>query len=337
MSAMNSKTCAYSKCPNKGKEDDKNYELKVCSRCKTVRYCGPDCQRKDWTTHKPLCAPMPRLLTPPAKKPIVSDDSAQSTAQSTSEKNVDKSADKSEEVEKKSEKDGKGEKTSEKSPSPSPLPSASSAPLVVSAKAEVIEVKAKAVVIPDTLCGADIKQISAMVSRRKDAADYMTRLMFGDFAREHTQDETTEYVNRTILRTLITEDEKKVITPCTILKRLHVHNAPFAILDFKLSSLTDVKDATLDTGNANKTLIKESIAVQAGFSLGKTAVVPGISGSVSGKVCAFFLQIDKKQVVYIEGIAIPDVDCTAFSSLLVSEGDLGHWEDLYGYVVSCRR
>lgn len=29
--------------------------LRVCGRCKNVRYCGPGCQRKDWTQHKKVC------------------------------------------------------------------------------------------------------------------------------------------------------------------------------------------------------------------------------------------------------------------------------------------
>ena len=27
-----------------------------CSRCKTNKYCGQECQRKDWAQHKKLCA-----------------------------------------------------------------------------------------------------------------------------------------------------------------------------------------------------------------------------------------------------------------------------------------
>lgn len=30
-------------------------EFQVCSRCRWTRYCGPDCQRKDWRSHKTLC------------------------------------------------------------------------------------------------------------------------------------------------------------------------------------------------------------------------------------------------------------------------------------------
>lgn len=26
-----------------------------CSKCKTVKYCSPDCQKKDWKKHKQMC------------------------------------------------------------------------------------------------------------------------------------------------------------------------------------------------------------------------------------------------------------------------------------------
>lgn len=31
--------------------------LQVCSRCHKVRYCGIECQKKDWLTHKQNCSP----------------------------------------------------------------------------------------------------------------------------------------------------------------------------------------------------------------------------------------------------------------------------------------
>jgi hypothetical protein len=29
--------------------------LQMCSRCKPVRYCGPQCQRAHWRAHKADC------------------------------------------------------------------------------------------------------------------------------------------------------------------------------------------------------------------------------------------------------------------------------------------
>lgn len=33
-------------------------ELKVCGGCKRVRYCGTDCQRRNWAAHKAFCKPV---------------------------------------------------------------------------------------------------------------------------------------------------------------------------------------------------------------------------------------------------------------------------------------
>ena len=30
--------------------------LLLCSQCRTVRYCSPECQKMDWAAHKPLCS-----------------------------------------------------------------------------------------------------------------------------------------------------------------------------------------------------------------------------------------------------------------------------------------
>jgi hypothetical protein len=30
--------------------------IKKCTKCKSVAYCGVDCQKKDWKTHKKVCA-----------------------------------------------------------------------------------------------------------------------------------------------------------------------------------------------------------------------------------------------------------------------------------------
>ncbi|KAJ3842730.1 hypothetical protein EV361DRAFT_924657 [Lentinula raphanica] len=45
------KICQYSACPRR----DTGYEgkkMKVCARCKHVRYCSKECQKADWTGHK---------------------------------------------------------------------------------------------------------------------------------------------------------------------------------------------------------------------------------------------------------------------------------------------
>lgn len=40
-------------CKNCGEREK---ELLKCSRCKKVYYCGADCQRKNWPTHKLTCS-----------------------------------------------------------------------------------------------------------------------------------------------------------------------------------------------------------------------------------------------------------------------------------------
>jgi hypothetical protein len=46
------------RCAACGKQKGSNSSLKLfdCSRCKTVAYCGKDCQKLDWKTHKHECA-----------------------------------------------------------------------------------------------------------------------------------------------------------------------------------------------------------------------------------------------------------------------------------------
>jgi hypothetical protein len=45
------------RCNACGKQKGSNSSLKLfdCSRCKTVAYCGRDCQKADWKTHKAKC------------------------------------------------------------------------------------------------------------------------------------------------------------------------------------------------------------------------------------------------------------------------------------------
>ena len=42
--------CNASGCKSNGKL--------VCSSCKSVKYCGKDCQQRHWKSHKPNCRPM---------------------------------------------------------------------------------------------------------------------------------------------------------------------------------------------------------------------------------------------------------------------------------------
>ena len=42
--------CGYSEC------GVFSNDLKVCTRCRKVSYCGKQCQQKDWINHKAACA-----------------------------------------------------------------------------------------------------------------------------------------------------------------------------------------------------------------------------------------------------------------------------------------
>lgn len=42
-------------CENCKREDSKDAPLKICSRCKKVKYCSQECQKEDWRFHKRIC------------------------------------------------------------------------------------------------------------------------------------------------------------------------------------------------------------------------------------------------------------------------------------------
>lgn len=46
--------CGYPSCSNSSQRPKQ--EMKRCSRCKTVIYCGVECQKADWPRHKLICA-----------------------------------------------------------------------------------------------------------------------------------------------------------------------------------------------------------------------------------------------------------------------------------------
>ncbi|ORM39745.1 uncharacterized protein BXIN_0128 [Babesia sp. Xinjiang] len=56
LGAMQAKKEEVSKhCENCNKEDTKESPLKICSRCKKVKYCSVECQKDDWRFHKRIC------------------------------------------------------------------------------------------------------------------------------------------------------------------------------------------------------------------------------------------------------------------------------------------
>ncbi|KIJ50946.1 hypothetical protein M422DRAFT_59022 [Sphaerobolus stellatus SS14] len=45
------------RCDGCGKPPGRGLVLRLCSRCRTTRYCTPECQRLHWQTHKASCRP----------------------------------------------------------------------------------------------------------------------------------------------------------------------------------------------------------------------------------------------------------------------------------------
>jgi hypothetical protein len=49
----------------------KSGKLVKCGRCKTTYYCDVECQKKDWTLHKPRCIPPEKKPQKPAEQVVV--------------------------------------------------------------------------------------------------------------------------------------------------------------------------------------------------------------------------------------------------------------------------
>ncbi|KAH9951807.1 hypothetical protein B0H21DRAFT_775950 [Amylocystis lapponica] len=52
------KSCARASC---GRHEETVAQFKRCGGCKGVVYCGTDCQKQDWNTHKPKCHEQKRI------------------------------------------------------------------------------------------------------------------------------------------------------------------------------------------------------------------------------------------------------------------------------------
>lgn len=48
-------------------DERRGLRLRLCARCRGIRYCGTDCQRKDWKHHKAECAAMTEGMSKSAR------------------------------------------------------------------------------------------------------------------------------------------------------------------------------------------------------------------------------------------------------------------------------
>ncbi|KAF9040246.1 hypothetical protein BDZ89DRAFT_1110010 [Hymenopellis radicata] len=55
--------CAFPDCPHRQRGYE-GHKMKVCAKCRYVRYCSKDCQRSHWRTHKSRCIPPGPYLSP---------------------------------------------------------------------------------------------------------------------------------------------------------------------------------------------------------------------------------------------------------------------------------
>mmetsp|Transcript_17602 Transcript_17602/g.43307 ORF Transcript_17602/g.43307 Transcript_17602/m.43307 type:complete len:847 (+) Transcript_17602:218-2758(+) len=53
--------CKCNYCAKSSSSEAFQKSLMVCSRCRTTQYCSKTCQIADWTQHKPLCKPVPKI------------------------------------------------------------------------------------------------------------------------------------------------------------------------------------------------------------------------------------------------------------------------------------
>ena len=53
--ALGSLRCGNLRCPNLAGATEAEAKSKLCTRCRSVRYCGAVCQRTDWGAHKRVC------------------------------------------------------------------------------------------------------------------------------------------------------------------------------------------------------------------------------------------------------------------------------------------
>ncbi|TVY40418.1 hypothetical protein LOCC1_G005874 [Lachnellula occidentalis] len=65
--APNQMICSHFDCPLSVKcQFSKRTDLNSCARCKSIFYCGKDCQKKDWIARHKVYCKAPKIATPAA-------------------------------------------------------------------------------------------------------------------------------------------------------------------------------------------------------------------------------------------------------------------------------